>query len=102
MPLDRWRQRSRPLLTIVVPVYNGEAYLDECLTSARKQDYRRVEIVVIDDGSTDGSLAVAHRHAKADARVTVLSQANAGVGEARRAAVGVATGELLTLLDAHD
>lgn len=102
MPLDRWRQRSRPLLTIVVPVYNGEAYLDECLISARKQDYRRVEIVVIDDGSTDGSLAVAHRHAKADARVTVLSQANAGVGEARRAAVAVATGEFLTFLDADD
>ncbi|VXC36364.1 conserved hypothetical protein [Aeromicrobium sp. 9AM] len=90
------------MLSIVVPVYNGEEFLDECLTSARKQDYRRVEIVVIDDGSTDGSLAVAQRHAKADARVTVLSQANAGVGEARRAAVAVATGEFLTFLDADD
>lgn len=102
MPLDRWRQRSRPLLSIVVPVFNGEAYLDECLSSARRQDYRRVEIVVIDDGSTDGSLAIANRHAAADARVTVLSQANAGVGEARRAAVAVATGEFLTFLDADD
>lgn len=102
MPLDRWRQRSRPLLSIVVPVFNGEAYLDECLTSARRQDYRRVEIVVIDDGSTDGSLDVARRHAAADSRMTVLSQANAGVGEARRAAVAVATGEFLTFLDADD
>lgn len=102
MPLDRRRQRSRPLLSIVVPVYNGEAYLDECLTSARKQDYRRVEIVVIDDGSTDSSLAIARRHAAADHRVTVLSQANAGVGEARRAAAAVATGEYLTFLDADD
>jgi glycosyltransferase involved in cell wall biosynthesis len=102
MPLDRLRQRSRPLLSIVVPVFNGEAYLDECLTSARRQDYRRVEIVVIDDGSTDGSLTIARRHAAADRRVTVLSQANAGVGEARRAAVAVATGEFLTFLDADD
>lgn len=102
MPLDRWRQRSRPLLSVVVPVFNGEAFLDECLTSARRQDYRRIEIVVIDDGSTDGSLALARRHAAADRRVTVLSQANAGVGEARRAAVAVATGEFLTFLDADD
>lgn len=102
MPLDRWRQRSRPLLSIVVPVFNGEDYLDECLTSARRQDYRRVDIVVIDDGSTDGSRAIARRHAAADRRVTVLSQANAGVGEARRAAVAVATGDFLTFLDADD
>lgn len=102
LPLDRWRQRSRPLLSIVVPVFNGEAYLDECLTSARRQDYRRIEVVVIDDGSTDGSLAMARRHASADRRVTVLSQDNAGVGEARRAAVEVATGEFLTFLDADD
>ena len=102
MPLDRWRQRSRPLVSIVVPVFNGEAYLDECLTSARRQGYRRVEIVVIDDGSTDGSLQIARRHAAADRRITVLSQANAGVGEARRAAVEQATGAFLTFLDADD
>lgn len=102
MPLDRWRQRSRPLLSIVVPVFNGEAFLDECLTSARRQDYRRVEIIVIDDGSTDGSLGIAREHASADRRVLVLSQANAGVGEARRAAVETATGEFLTFLDADD
>ena len=102
LPLERWRQRSRPLLSIVVPVYNGEPFLDECLTSARRQDYRRIEIVVVDDGSTDKSRDIGHRHAKADGRVTVLTQANAGVGEARRAAVARATGEFLTFLDADD
>ncbi len=101
-PLERWRQRSRPLLSIVVPVYNGEAFLNECLTSARRQSYRRVEIIVIDDGSTDGSRAIADRHANADRRLTVLTQANTGVGEARRAAVATATGEFLTFLDADD
>lgn len=102
LPLDRWRQRTRPLLSIVVPVYNAGDYLDESLTSIRKQDYRRIEIVVIDDGSTDASPGIIQRHARADRRIVVLSQANAGVGEARRAAVAAATGEYLTFVDADD
>lgn len=102
LPLDRWRQRSRPLLSIVVPVYNAAEYLDECLISIRKQDYRRIEIVVIDDGSTDESPAIIQRHARADRRVVALRQANAGVGEARRAAVVAASGGFLTFVDADD
>lgn len=102
MPFDRLRQRNRPLLSVVVPVYNGAAHLDEALTSIRQQDYRRLDIVVIDDGSADDSLAIARRHASLDRRVTVLTQANAGVGAARRAAVAVATGSYLTFIDADD
>ncbi|WP_162891047.1 glycosyltransferase family 2 protein [Aeromicrobium sp. A1-2] len=101
-PLDRWRQRSGPLLSIVVPVLDGAATLDECLLSARRQDHRRVEIIVIDDGSTDDSLERARAHARADRRVAVLSQPHAGVGEARRAGVERATGAFLTFLDADD
>ncbi|MCW2830879.1 MAG: hypothetical protein JWP31_1571 [Aeromicrobium sp.] len=85
-----------------MPVYNGALHLDEALTSMRRQDYRRVDIVVIDDGSTDDSLAIARQHARADRRVTVLSQANAGVGAARRVAVAAATGDYLTFVDADD
>ncbi|MET1036698.1 MAG: glycosyltransferase family 2 protein [Aeromicrobium sp.] len=102
LPLDRWGQRRRPVLSVVVPVYNGALHLDEALRSIRRQDYRRLDVVVIDDGSTDDSLAIAHRHAKADRRVRVLSQANAGVGAARRAAVAAATGSFLTFIDADD
>lgn len=102
VPLDRLRQRNRPVLSVVVPVYNGAAHLDEALTSIRQQDYRRLDIVVIDDGSADDSLAIARRHAQADRRVTVLTQPNAGVGAARRAAVAVATGAYLTFIDADD
>jgi glycosyltransferase involved in cell wall biosynthesis len=99
---DRWRQRNRPVLSIVVPVYNGAEHLDEALWSIRRQDYRRIDVVVIDDGSVDDSLAVARRHARRDRRLTVLSQANAGVGAARRAAVAAATGDYLTFVDADD
>ncbi|MDX6275927.1 MAG: hypothetical protein QOJ72_55, partial [Nocardioidaceae bacterium] len=102
LPLDRWRQRARPILTVVVPVYNAADYLDECLTSIRKQDYRRIEIVVIDDGSTDASSRIIGRHTRADRRVVALSQANSGVGVARRAAVAAATGDYLTFVDADD
>jgi glycosyltransferase involved in cell wall biosynthesis len=102
LPLDRWRQRSRPILSVVVPVYNAAGFIDESLTSIRRQDYRRIEIVVIDDGSTDDSLSIVRRHARADRRIVVLSQANAGVGEARRAAVAAATGTYLTFVDADD
>ncbi|MET0930335.1 MAG: glycosyltransferase family A protein [Aeromicrobium sp.] len=101
-PLDRWRQRGLPVLSVVVPVYNGAQHLDEALRSIRRQDYRRLDVVVIDDGSSDDSLAIARRHARIDRRVTVLSQANAGVGAARRAAVAAATGTFLTFIDADD
>ncbi|MET0447547.1 MAG: glycosyltransferase family 2 protein [Aeromicrobium sp.] len=102
LPLDRWRQRRRPVLSVVVPVYNGALHLDEALRSIRRQSYRRLDVVVIDDGSSDDSLAIARRHARSDRRVTVLSQANAGVGAARRAAVAAATGRFLTFIDADD
>ena len=85
-----------------MPVFNGEAFLHECLSSARRQAHRRVEIIVVDDGSTDRSLSLARSHARSDRRVTVVSQANAGVGEARRAGVARATGQFLTFLDADD
>ncbi|MCW2749179.1 MAG: hypothetical protein JWR83_289 [Aeromicrobium sp.] len=90
------------MLSIVVPVYNAADYVDASLTSIRRQDYRSIEIVVIDDGSTDASLRIVRRHARVDRRIVVLSQANAGVGEARRAAVAAATGQYLTFVDADD
>ena len=102
LPLDRWRQRRRPVLSVIVPVYNGALHLDEALRSIRRQDYRRLDIVVIDDGSSDDSLAIARRHEKSDRRVTVLAQENTGVGLARRAAVAAATGSYLTFIDADD
>jgi glycosyltransferase involved in cell wall biosynthesis len=102
LPLDRWRQRRRPVLSVIVPVYNGALHLDEALRSIRRQDYRRLDIVVIDDGSSDDSLAIARRHEKSDRRVTVLAQQNTGVGLARRAAVAAATGSFLTFIDADD
>ena len=98
----RRRPRNLPVLSIVIPVYNASAHLVECLDSVLRQHYRSLDIVIIDDGSVDDSLAIARRYAQADERVTVLEQANAGPSAARNAAIARASGEFLTFVDADD
>jgi len=97
-----WRNRESPLLSVVIPVYNGAEFIEESLQSVVDQQYRRIEIVVVDDGSTDDSLAIARTFARAHPNVTVLSQPNGGVGLARRTGTEAATGEWLTFVDADD
>ena len=91
-----------PTLSIVIPVYNTADHLAECLDSVLGQNYRNTDIVIIDDGSKDHSLAIARRYAAADARITVLTQPNAGASTARNAAIARATGDFLTFVDADD
>lgn len=90
------------LLSIVVPVYNVEEYLDECLTSLRRQAWREVEIIVVDDGSPDGSLAIARRHRAEDGRVRILRRPNGGLSAARNTGVDAAVGEFLAFVDSDD
>jgi glycosyltransferase involved in cell wall biosynthesis len=90
---------SHPLVSVMIPVYNGEAYLGEAIESVLNQSYRHVEIIVVDDGSDDGSRDVATRYADA---VRYARQERAGNGAARNRAVALATGELFTFLDADD
>ncbi|MCL3820285.1 glycosyltransferase family 2 protein [Aeromicrobium wangtongii] len=98
----RRRNRNSPLLSVVVPVYNGADFLEAALQSVLDQRYRQVEIIVVDDGSTDDSLQIARRFAQSHPQVTVLSQPNGGVGVARRTGTAAATGEWLTFVDADD
>ena len=85
-----------------MPVFNVEPYLDEAIASARAQTFQDIEIVIIDDGSTDGSLAIAERHAAVDPRVHVVSQANGGVAHARNVGLSLARAEWVALLDGDD
>jgi glycosyltransferase involved in cell wall biosynthesis len=82
-----------------VPVYNGEKYLAEAIESILKQDYEPTEIIVVDDGSTDGTGVLAARYGK---RLCYLRQANAGPGAARNLGINAAVGEFLAFLDADD
>lgn len=94
--MTEWRQPG--LVTVVIPVYNCRQYLPEAIESALGQTYKPVEVVVIDDGSTDDSHDVASRYAA----VRVLRQDHGGLGAARNAAIARASGEYLSFLDADD
>lgn len=91
-----------PRLSIVVPVHNVEDFLEACLCSLAEQSLRDLEVVMVDDGSTDGSAAIARRFAAEDERFRLVTQANAGLGAARNAGTREARGEFLAFVDSDD
>ena len=90
------------LVSIVVPVYNVEKYLKECLESIIQQDYRNLEIIVVDDGSPDNSGKIADEYAEADKRIKVIHKENAGVVAARNTGMDLANGEFILFVDSDD
>jgi glycosyltransferase involved in cell wall biosynthesis len=90
---------AQPLISVMIPVYNSEAYLAEAIDSVLAQSYRPIELIVVDDGSDDAGGEVARRYGDA---VRYQRQARAGNGAARNRAVGLASGDLFTFLDADD
>ena len=89
-------------VSVVIPVYNAEKYLCECLDSAAGQTLRDVEILCIDDGSTDNSAAVVAQYIKKDPRIRLIRQENSGSGAARNRGIRTARGEYIAFLDADD
>lgn len=90
------------MVSIIIPVYNVENYLRECLDSILNQTLKDIEIICVDDGSTDGSLDILREYAEKDSRIRILQQANLGAGVARNAAIDIARGEYLFFCDADD
>jgi CDP-glycerol glycerophosphotransferase len=91
-----------PVLSVIVPVYNVAEYLPECLDSLLNQTLKRLEVVVVDDGSTDFSPKIIADYAKRDRRIKVITQANAGLGAARNVGIAASTGQFITFLDSDD
>src|SRR3954452_1456062 len=91
-----------PRVSVVVPIYNVEAYLRECLESLADQTFEDLEVIMVDDGSTDGSAAIAEAFAARDARFILITQANGGLSAARNTGIDVATGEFLAFVDSDD
>lgn len=89
-------------VSIIVPVYNAKRYLDECIKSVLRQTYAEWELLLIDDGSTDGSAEICDRYANADKRIKVVHQKNTGASVARNTALDYAKGEYVIFLDADD
>jgi glycosyltransferase involved in cell wall biosynthesis len=90
------------LVSVVVPAYNAERFLDQTLRSVRAQTHRALDIVVIDDGSTDGTSALVERHQAEDPRIRLITQPNFGVGAARNAGIANALGSYIAPIDADD
>ena len=91
-----------PLISVLVPAYNAEAFLEQCLESIVAQTYHHLEIIVVDDGSTDNSGAISDRWAERDDRIRVIHQPNGGHSAARNTALDAMTGELVMMVDSDD
>lgn len=89
-------------VTVIVPVYNVVDYLPQCVESIARQTYAHLEILLVDDGSTDGSGLLCDEYAAHDPRIRVIHKANGGLSDARNAALDVMTGELVMMVDGDD
>lgn len=89
-------------ISIVIPVYNVESYLDKCVKSVLEQTYTDFELFLIDDGSIDRSGEICEKYAQEDKRVRVIHQKNQGVSVARNVGIDLAEGRYITFLDSDD
>ena len=94
--------KKNPEISVITPVYNTEKYLKECLDSVISQTFKNIEIICIDDGSTDNSLNILKEYAKKDSRIKIIQQKNLGVVLARNNAINKAKGKYIYLLDSDD
>lgn len=93
---------NEPLISVIVPVYNGQEYLDNCIRSIEGQTYGNLEVIIVDDGSTDETGAVCERIQTEYDNVRILTLGDEGVSAARNAGVEASAGELITFVDADD
>lgn len=100
--LNRDHRFSQPLVSVVIPAYNAEQFIGCTLDSVLAQTYSALEVLVVDDGSQDGTAAVVRQYEILDCRVRLLQQANAGVAAARNTGIQAVTGEFVAPLDADD
>ncbi|MDO4439422.1 MAG: glycosyltransferase family 2 protein [Eubacteriales bacterium] len=90
------------LISIIIPVYNSEKYLADCLETVIAQTYAELEIIIVDDGSKDKSLDIANKYALRDSRIKVIHKENGGVSSARNRGLAEAKGEFITFVDSDD
>lgn len=91
-----------PRISLIVPVYNAEQYISRCIDSILAQNFTDFELILVNDGSKDNSLEVSNHYSGLDARVVVVSQANAGVSSARNHGINIAKGDYICFVDADD
>lgn len=95
-------ESDQNLISVIVPVYNVEEYLEECLNSILLQTYTNLEILIVNDGSTDNSLEILQKFSQKDSRITIFTKENGGLSSARNLAIDEAKGEYFTFIDSDD
>lgn len=95
-------KKNTPLISIVVPVYNVEEYLNKCLNSIVNQTYHNIEIILIDDGSKDNCGEICDEYASKDSRIVVVHKINEGIASARNMGIEIASGDYITFVDSDD
>lgn len=93
---------DKKLITVIIPIYNAEEYLERCLKSVINQTYSNIEIILIDDGSQDNCPNICDKYAKIDERIKVIHKKNSGVSAARNDGLKIAKGEYVTFIDSDD
>ena len=91
-----------PLVSIIVPVYNVDRYINQCVDSIINQTYKNIELILVDDGSTDNSPNICDEYAKTDARIKVIHKKNGGLSSAREIGIDNSTGEYVMFIDGDD
>lgn len=91
-----------PKTTIIVPIYNVEKYLEKCIDSLLNQDEQDIEIILVNDGSTDSCPAICEKYAEKDSRIKVVNKENGGLGDARNAGIKAASGDYILFVDSDD
>ncbi|WP_169864746.1 glycosyltransferase family 2 protein [Sutcliffiella halmapala] len=91
-----------PSVSVILPVYNSAKYLERCILSVLKQTYKNIELIIINDGSTDNSESIAKKYAKHDTRVKYVYQENRGPAYARNQGISIASGEFIQFIDSDD
>ncbi|MBS5190333.1 MAG: glycosyltransferase family 2 protein [Lachnospiraceae bacterium] len=93
---------EKKIVSIIIPIYKTEKYLRRCIESVLEQTYKKIEVILVNDGSPDNSLNICEEYEKKDSRVHIVNKKNGGLSSARNAGILVATGDYITFLDSDD
>lgn len=94
--------KNEILISVIIPIYNVEKHLERCIESVIKQTYKNLEIILVNDGSTDNCGEISNRYSQIDSRIRVIHKANGGLSDARNFGLNIATGKYVTFIDSDD
>ena len=93
---------NRPLISIIIPVYNAESYIRRCLESVLSQTYKEIQVILVNDGSTDDTLSILEEYSRSDSRIQLINKDNSGVSKTRNIGIDISDGEYIGFVDADD